>query len=459
MPSLSFYITSLGGSQDFYGFVLAIYSFMSFCGKPILGRWSDATSFKIPYMVSISFSVFGGFLYAIAPVFTNNQTALASVALGRIFGGLGRANSALNFAYVARACEAKDRTSITVLLGGVQMIGMAIAPLFSATLVNADFTFCGVHFDNLNSVGLILVILNLFSQVMVTMFLPDLPRVEGNGSEKEESESEGLRILRCILSNPQIAVPFFTILTFNFNWQLIETALAPAGQDIFGWGPVEISFMLGGMAFITCAGMITVHKLSRSDVSDFKLLCSGLTGNSLGYLLLYIMWHRGVSVAGFVGPIIVGTSAFPFMGAPNRSLFSAAVDLTPELAGHEGTMQALLSMSSSIGGFTAPFIVTRYWLRTPEEVSSSNDSREFGPWALFSPLLGLVCLTATFMAGEAEKKVEGVGPDETTPLDGKSPSKRRLSAVEVGRRASARASMCTSMTIIPPDGDMFEEDV
>jgi MFS family permease len=38
-PSLAFYISSLGGSQDYYGFVLAIYSFTSFCGKPVLGRW------------------------------------------------------------------------------------------------------------------------------------------------------------------------------------------------------------------------------------------------------------------------------------------------------------------------------------------------------------------------------------------------------------------------------------
>jgi MFS family permease len=38
-PSLAMYIDSLGGSQDFYGFVLAVYSFMSFCGKPVLGRW------------------------------------------------------------------------------------------------------------------------------------------------------------------------------------------------------------------------------------------------------------------------------------------------------------------------------------------------------------------------------------------------------------------------------------
>ena len=104
-------------------------------------------------MVSITLSVLGGFLYAIAPAFLNSKAALASVALGRILGGLGRANSALGFAYVARACPANERTSITAILGGVQMIGMAIAPLFSACLIDVDFSFGGVHFDNLNSVG------------------------------------------------------------------------------------------------------------------------------------------------------------------------------------------------------------------------------------------------------------------------------------------------------------------
>ena len=46
-PSLAFYIKSLGGSQDFYGFVLAIYSFCSFLGKPILGRWRCVIQHRI----------------------------------------------------------------------------------------------------------------------------------------------------------------------------------------------------------------------------------------------------------------------------------------------------------------------------------------------------------------------------------------------------------------------------
>ena len=186
-------------------------------------------------MVSITVSVLGGFLYAIAPAFPKRTTALSVVALGRILGGFGRSNSALGFAYVARALTGNERTSTMALLGGVQMIGMAIAPLFSACLSGVDFSLWGVHFDYLNSVGLIMVIINLASQVVVYFLLPDLPMFTDNGKADEEKESEWLRMFRCILRNPHIGVPFLTIFTFNFNWQFIETSLAPASFDALGW--------------------------------------------------------------------------------------------------------------------------------------------------------------------------------------------------------------------------------
>ena len=181
-------------------------------------------------MTSISLSVLGGILYSIAPAFANQKTALASLALGRILGGLGQANSALTFAYVARACQASERTSISSLLGGFQMIGMAIAPLFSVFLSNVDFDLFGIHFNHLNSVGLLIILINLTSQVMIHFFLPDLPKSDEVENDQEQ-ESEWLRMFRCILSNPHIGVPFLTVFIFNFNWQFIETALAPSGQD------------------------------------------------------------------------------------------------------------------------------------------------------------------------------------------------------------------------------------
>lgn len=174
------------------------------------------------------------------------------------------------------------------------MIGMAIAPLFSACLVHVDFDLMGVHFDNLNSVGLLLVGFNLASQIVVYLYLPDLPVGEDSdeSDDEDEKESEWLLMLRCILRNPHIGVPFLTIFTFNFNWQFIETALAPASFDSLGWGPVQVSYVLGVMACLVFLGMITVNKLSGFGVSDFKLLCGGLFGNSIGYMLLYLLWYR-----------------------------------------------------------------------------------------------------------------------------------------------------------------------
>ena len=210
-------------------------------------------------MVSITLSVLGGLFYAIAPAFTNSSTALASIAGGRILGGFGRANSALNFAYVVRACESSERTSITSILGGIQMIGMAIAPLFSAFLVNVNFSLFGIPFDNLNSVGLLLIIFNLASQVVVYLYLPDLPndedRTDSENSEGQK-ESEWLTMFRCIGRNPHIGVPFLTIFVFNFNWQFIETALAPAAFDALEWGPVQVSYVLGVMAVLIFLGKL-----------------------------------------------------------------------------------------------------------------------------------------------------------------------------------------------------------
>jgi ceroid-lipofuscinosis MFS transporter 7 len=169
-----------------------------------------------------------------------------------------------------------------------------------------------------------------------------------------------------------------------------------------------------------------------------------------------------VNYISFSSPVFLGAGSFPFLGAPTRTLFSAAVDATPELVGLEGTMQALLSveyfsglyiftfltifanpcqtlkMSSSIGGFTAPSMITHFCLRTPERVSNSSDGREFTRSALFSPLLSLLVFIATFVAGQPEKKPDAskyeIIPDNesTPPTPPLKEKKWRCSTVKLG---------------------------
>lgn len=124
----------------------------------------------------------------------------------------------------------------TALLGGVKMIGMAIAPMFNYFLTSVNVDFAGVHFDRLNSVGLLLAFLNIISLVLIYILLPDLPIVgDSDRNQEDNKDNEWLRMFKIIAKNPHIGVPFLTIFTFNFNWQFIETGVAPAGHDALGW--------------------------------------------------------------------------------------------------------------------------------------------------------------------------------------------------------------------------------
>ena len=99
------------------------------------------------------------------------------------------------------------------------MIGMAIAPGFSFFLQDVDFNLLGIHFDNLNTVGLIMLLTNLASQAVIYIMLPDLADDDDddgdNDDNDEKKESQWLRIFRVIFSNPHVGVPFLTIFVFN----------------------------------------------------------------------------------------------------------------------------------------------------------------------------------------------------------------------------------------------------
>jgi hypothetical protein len=173
-----------------------------------------------------------------------------------------------------------------------------------------------------------------------------------------------------------------------------------------------------------------------------------------------LRYTGGVHYAAFVAPVIIAAGCFPFLGAPNRSLFAEAVDKTPELSGFEGTMQALLSMSASFGGFTAPWLITHFCLRTPDEVDLSNDAKEFTSLALMSPLMSLAGLLATYLAGDPQKIKDEIVQeiDETTPLHANASAHKRLSLQQEGRRASVRGSILCSMPLVPQTCEIFDED-
>jgi hypothetical protein len=73
-------------------------------------------------------------------------------------------------------------------------------------------------------------------------------------------------------------------------------------------------------------------------------------------------------------------------------MFTHAVDRAWALDKYHGTMQAVLSMFSSVAGFVTPGLVATFCLRHPDEVTASESKRELSSWTLFATVLSLSCI-------------------------------------------------------------------
>lgn len=133
--------------------------------------------------------------------------------------------------------------------------------------------------------------------------------------------------------------------------------------------------------------MMIVFSLSARKVKDEYIIIFGSVLSIIGYFLVWDLWRWETAPGNFVLPIIIGIAGSSYVAAPTRSVFTKAVDNIKVLRDHQGTMQALLSMCSSVAGFATPGLVAAYVLRSPEEVEHSRYHRELNPYALFAPLM------------------------------------------------------------------------
>ena len=77
---------------------MSVFSFSSFCFKPVVGYWSDKEGFRIPYFVSITLAILGGILYVLASALPSSSSsisasrptaAICGLFAARLFGGCG----------------------------------------------------------------------------------------------------------------------------------------------------------------------------------------------------------------------------------------------------------------------------------------------------------------------------------------------------------------------------------
>eukprot|EP00980_Cylindrotheca_fusiformis_P011140 scaffold2557_cov121-Cylindrotheca_fusiformis.AAC.23 len=356
-PSLIFYVLQLGGSKEQYGLIMSVFSFASFAVKPVYGAWVDkgGNKFRVPYLCSSLISVIGAILYMLAVL----QSASPAVAVGMIFagrllGGLGAANHALELAYIASVVPHEMQTRTSTLLKMLHIVGMAIGPGINYLLDKVDSTILGVPLDPLNSVGLLLAVLNLLALLLVYFFLSEPPEKEAQKTLEEVHSStpalsKSVPWRACL--SIDVWLPCVILFSANSAFQLVETALPAAAADGLGWGPVETSGLLGATTIVIFAMMFAVMFLSSKQVSDTTLVVMGNVCFAVSGIGIYLFWTDVANSLHYIIPVIISMAGFPFSMSPNQSNFNKAVMNNPALVSSQATLQSVLSMMASAAGF------------------------------------------------------------------------------------------------------------
>lgn len=225
-PSLIFYVLQVGGDKEIYGLIMSAFSFASFCCKPVYGIWVDkgGNKFRVPYISSFVLAIIGAFLYFLASGASSANAALAMIFLGRLMGGMGGANQALGYAYVASEIPHHQQTKINSFLALTRIVGMATGPAVNLLLtkVNATFTLGTYSFvvDPLNSVGLLLALGNILAALTIFFFLEEPSPKEKLSKLGESYEShQGGGVWKAIW-RADIILPIYILLVINSAFQL-----------------------------------------------------------------------------------------------------------------------------------------------------------------------------------------------------------------------------------------------
>jgi multidrug resistance protein len=135
IPILPFYVTEFGASAIIVTLLFAAFSFFSFLSAPLLGAWSDRIGRRPIFLLSVTSTAIGWFVFASA-------NSLWMLFLGRIIDGCAAGNFTTAQSYmVDLAKDEKERSANIGLIGAAFGIGFILGPLIGGALSKVSHSF------------------------------------------------------------------------------------------------------------------------------------------------------------------------------------------------------------------------------------------------------------------------------------------------------------------------------
>ena len=295
------------------------------------GVWVDSNGnkYKKPYAASFAFGGFGSILYFLASLLPNGAWAVYTILLGRFITGLGAAGRTLAYSYVATAIPRDEQRLSLTILSMTRSFGMLLGPLLNLFVVKIDSSISIFNYtiplNSRNSVGLILVAGELFLFMVTQLFLQEPPpkKEKPLTVDNESANDVGWKNILAAITHFDLLFPTFIMFTLVSNFRLYQVALPPVAADMFGWSPLEISYLMSVQSIVIFIGMIAAMYAAIYKVTDFTMIAMGNSAYVIGGVVTVLWWRReSVTLWKFILSIVIVSFAYPLMGPANRSQVS-----------------------------------------------------------------------------------------------------------------------------------------
>ncbi|EJK58028.1 hypothetical protein THAOC_21877 [Thalassiosira oceanica] len=406
MPTMTFYIREIGGTDAQYGLVVAAGWLAAFVATPLYGSWIDAHGggYRTCWFFGSFLMITANIIFALAIVLHGN-TAVYTVLFSRFLYGIGAASGSVSMTWVTEALDPSQLSFVIILFNIAANSGQVMGPLvntfFGELRTELDLFGLTVPIDAKNGVGLLIASLDFISFIATYFFVHDPPTKKA-APESDGSSSEGFggaagwaAVLR-EFGSFKVFMPALAQFVCSANWQIIETALAPASSDALGWGPVQVSTVLGSNAILGMT-MTVVAAILVKYLSDTTMVASGFFCWFVAGLLMVRQDTIRLTTKRTHGYLplpnrTVGLTGFPIILPSLQALFSKAVVGRPEIMPIIGRMWSFFTMTGTIAGSIAPIFVGAMVLRSPEKIDSGTNAHELTSYALYVPIFSGLCI-------------------------------------------------------------------
>jgi multidrug resistance protein len=357
IPLLPLYAEHYRPAAWVFGLLMATYSAMQFLFSPILGRLSDRVGRRPVLLISLTGSVIGFVIFALAD-------SLFWLFASRLLAGIAGGNIATAQAVIADITKPEDRARGMGLIGAAFGLGFIAGPALAGLLAPVSLAAPGWGAAACSAVAF----------AMTFLYLPETRPV--GPAPVGSTPSSGLARLAFAWRHPDLAPLMLIGFTVVTGFAAFEVTFAQFLHDRLALPHSGVSFLFVYVGVLAAVVQGVLVGRATRRVGETNLVIGGLALGAVGLLLLASAHRLGVVLA--VLPVL---SLGIGMVMPSLSALVSRGAAADQQGLALGAFQGISSLARVVGPFAA-------------EVA-------LGRWGVAAPQVGAAALAALAAAGAA----------------------------------------------------------